>query len=135
MIGLGQDLRFGFRAFTRNPIVTAAAVASLALGIAGNSLLFSIVNSVLLRPLPYRDSDRLAQVFITTARSGRFPLDVEHFKAWRDQNHTLEGLSALDYGTSYNFARPEGTERLLGVRASADFFHLLGVRAQIGRTF
>jgi len=135
MTGLGQDLRFGFRALARKPVVTTAAVASLALGIAGNSLLFSVVNSVLLQPLPYREPDRLAQVFITSDGAGAFPLDAEHFKAWRDQNHTLEGLSAIDYGDSYNYVRREGTERLLGVRASANFFDLLGVRAQIGRTF
>src|SRR4029079_13765727 len=133
---LGQDLRYGFRTLLKNPGFTAIAVIALALGIGANSAIFSVVNTVLLRPLPYQDSDRLVMVWEDATTHG-YPRDTPaaaNFVDWRDQNQVFEGMAAIA-DTSFNLTGAGDPERLEGRRVSASLFPLLGVEPQLGRVF
>src|SRR5216683_5914923 len=93
MTWFAQDLRYGARALLRTPGFTAVAVIALALGIGANTAIFSTVNAVLLRPLAYKDPDRL----FTVMHSGASPVAVANYIDWRDQNHSFEAMGAADY--------------------------------------
>jgi predicted permease len=137
MLGdLWQDLRYGVRALVRNPGFTAIAVLALALGIGANSAIFSVVNTVLLQPLPYKDSDRLVMVWEDDTAGG-FPKDtpaVANYIDWRDQNQVFEGMAAMA-DQSFNLTGIGDPERIEGKLVSANLFSLLGVAPQVGRTF
>ena len=99
---LFQDLRYGFRMFVKNPGFTAVAVVALALGIGANSAIFSVVNSLLLRPLGFSDPDRLVQLWEANSKVGRtqVPASFPNFADWRDQNHVFENVIAYSSGRS-----------------------------------
>lgn len=131
-----QDVRFALRMLTKNPGFTTVAVIALALGIGANSAIFSVVNSVLLRPLPYKDPDGLVLVWEDSSLHG-FPNDTPapaNFADWRDQNQVFEGMAALSI-ESFNLTDAGDPERLDGRRASGNLFTILGVPPQLGRTF
>src|SRR5215510_13982388 len=123
-----QDLRYGVRTFLKNPGVTAIAVFTLALGIGANTAIFSVVHSVLLRPLSYPDSERLAVVWqkYTKRGWGIVPVSYPNFAAIREQSQVFENASAASFG-EFNLTADGGPERLMGLRVSADFFSVLGV--------
>ncbi|MET0624255.1 MAG: ABC transporter permease, partial [Pyrinomonadaceae bacterium] len=137
MLGdFGQDLRYGLRALWKNPGFTAVAVIALALGIGANSAIFSVVNTVLLRPLPYKDPERLVMVWEENAKSG-YPKDtpaVGNFVDWREQNQVFEGMAAVAE-QDFNLTGAGEPERLSGHRVSADLFPLLDVAPHAGRVF
>ncbi|MCP9495921.1 MAG: ABC transporter permease [Pyrinomonadaceae bacterium MAG19_C2-C3] len=131
-----QDLRYGLRMLVKNPGFTVVAVIALALGIGANSAIFSVVNTVLLRPLPYKDPDRLVMVWEDNTRSG-FPRDTPaaaNYVDWRDQNQVFEGMAAIA-DQSFNLTGIGEPERIEGKRVSANLFPLLGVEPQLGRAF
>jgi putative ABC transport system permease protein len=129
-----QDLRFGMRMLGRNPGFTCVAVLTLALGIGANTAIFSVVNSVFLRSLPYHDPDRLVLLHQRRAQEGpRGALEAD-FLQWRDQAKSFEQIAAYDLG----FADLTGSgeaERLPVTYASADLFAMLGVAPALGRPF
>ena len=133
---LWQDLRYAARVLLKRPGFTLVAVATLALGVGATSAIFSVVNSVLLRPLPYKDSDRLVQVWETNLKRGwtRDTISPLNFEDWRTQNHSFEAVSAYEYE---GMVLSEGgePERLGGIFASSDFFRVLGVEPALGRGF
>jgi putative ABC transport system permease protein len=134
--GLWQDLRYGARMLWKNPGFTAVAVIALALGIGANSAIFSVVNTVLLRPLPYKDPDRLVLVWEDRTARG-YPRDTPapaNYVDWRDQNKVFEGMAAIATH-SLNLTGSGEPERIEGKRVSASFFPLLGVEPLFGRTF
>ena len=137
MLGdLGQDLRYGLRVLLKNPGFTAVAVIALALGIGANSAIFSVVNTVLLSPLPYKDPDRLVMVWEDDTKHG-YPTDTPaaaNYVDWRDQNQVFEGMAAIA-DQSFNLTGTGDPERLRGRRVSASLFPLLGVAPQVGRAF
>ena len=137
MLGdLKQDIRYGVRMLWKNKAFTAIAVVALALGIGANSAIFSVVNTVLLRPLPYRDPDRLVTVWEDNSKVG-YPHDTPapaNYVDWRDQNQVFEGMAATA-DTSLNLTGAGEPERFDGKRVSANFFSLLGVDPQLGRGF
>src|SRR5436190_6241596 len=90
-----QDVRYGFRNMLRTPGFTAVAVLALALGIGANTAIFSVVNAVLLRPLPYNDPDRLVVIL----HGGQNPVAVANYADWRDQQHSFERIAAADFWT------------------------------------
>jgi putative ABC transport system permease protein len=120
----------------KNPGFTAVAVIALALGIGANTAIFSVVNTVLLRPLPYKDPERLVMVFEDSSKHG-FPRDspsAANYIDWRDQNHVFENIAAIG-GASFNLTGAGDPERIDGSRVSAALFPLLGVSPQVGRWF
>jgi len=133
---LWQDVRYGLRMLGRTPGFTAVAVLTLALGIGANSAIFSVVYSVLLRPLPYPEPDRLAQVTRSYTGGGSPSVSVLKFHYWRDHNQVFERLAAYDIlGAGFNLTGGSEPERVRGIRVSADFFPVLGVNPLLGRGF
>lgn len=133
---LRQDARFALRTMRRSPGLTAVAVLTLALGIGANTAMFSIVNGVLLRPLPYRDPARLMDVYSSSPARG-FPIyatSPPDFREMRDHNRTLASLSAY-YSSAVNMSGDSQAERLSGMVVSTEFFSTLGVQPLLGRTF
>lgn len=133
---LGQDLRFGLRTLVKSPGFTIVAVIALALGIGANSAIFSVVNAILLRPLPYKNPNQLVVVWENATHLG-FPKDTPspaNFLDWRQQSTVFEGMSAFAE-RSFNLTGVGEPERLDGRRVSANLFDVLGVKPIIGRTF
>jgi putative ABC transport system permease protein len=133
---LRQDLRYGFRMLLKNPAFTAIAVLALALGIGANTAIFSVVNTLLLRPLPYKDPSRLVVIWENATHLG-FPKNTPspaNFLDWQKQNTLFEGMAAFAE-RSFNLTGVGEPERLDGRRVSANLFDLLGVKPIIGRTF
>src|SRR5215218_5161458 len=131
-----HDLRYAARLQRKNPGFTIVAVIALALGIGANTAIFSVVNTILLRPLPYKDPERLVMVWEDATRLG-YPRDTPaaaNFVDWRDQNQVFEGMAAIA-DTSFNLTGSGDPERIEGRRVSANLFPLLGVEPQIGRVF
>ncbi|HET6851494.1 MAG TPA: ABC transporter permease [Pyrinomonadaceae bacterium] len=131
-----HDLRYAARMQRKNPAFTVIAVIALALGIGANTAIFSVVNTVLLRPLPYKDPERLVMVWEDASRHG-YPRDTPaaaNYVDWRDQSQVFEGMAAIA-DISFNLTGAGDPERLEGRRVSANLFPLLGVEPQIGRVF
>ena len=129
---LRQDLVYGLRLLRAQCGFAAVAVLTLALGTGAVAAVFSIVNAVLLRPLPFREPDRLVSVALRRADDGKYPLNLPDFLDDRDGNRSLEGIAA--YGTwSGNLTGAGEPERVSGLRVSANLFDVLGVRAIAGR--
>jgi putative ABC transport system permease protein len=133
-----QDLRYSARILIKNPGFTFIAVITLSLGIGANTAIFSVVNAVLLRPLPYYSPDRLMRVWGKNASQGSQPLtaSLPDYLDWRDQNQVFEQIAAFSFvGGSGNLLGGDQPERVTGLRVSANLFPLLGVKAALGRTF
>src|SRR5690349_17527192 len=131
-----HDVRYAARLQRKNPGFTIVAVIALALGIGANTAIFSVVNTVLLRPLPYKDPERLVLVWEDATKQG-YPRDTPaaaNFVDWRDQNHVFEGMAAIS-DESFNLTGAGEPERLQGHTVSASLFPLLGVEPHIGRVF
>jgi len=130
-----QDVRYGLRQLRRNPGFTAVAVLTLALGIGANTAIFSVVNAVVLRPLPYPQSDRLAWISeVIPALNAELAASGDYFD-WRDQNKTLERMTAYDPAVSFNLTGRGTPARIHAAGVSANFFQTLGVDPQLGRSF
>ena len=127
---LGQDLKYGLSTMRRSPGFAAVAVLTLALGIGANTAIFSVVNAVLLRPLPYRDPARL----VTVLHDGWKPVAPANFFDWREQSSSFESVAAAQLWslTMTGQGQPEQLELL---QTSAEMFRVLGVDAALGRTF
>ncbi len=130
-----QDIRYGFRMLGRKPGFTAAAILTLALGIGANSAIFSVVDAILLRPLPYRDPGQLVQLWMTEASEGSFPLTGQDFLDWREQNHTFEDMCLYSFQESFNASGAGEPERAAVVELQPNYFSVLGVRPMMGRSF
>ncbi|HZT61198.1 MAG TPA: ABC transporter permease, partial [Pyrinomonadaceae bacterium] len=131
---LAQDVRYGFRMLLKKPGFTAVAVLALALGVGANTAIFSVVNGVLLRPLPYKDPDRLVRLGEWSQQVPGMSISYPDFLDWREQNHVFDGLAATQFD-SYNLTGVDEPERLQGRNVSANFFDLLGVTPALGRSF
>ena len=133
---LAQDLHYGLRMLVKNPSFTIVAVLALALGIGANSAIFSVVNTVLLRPLPYKNPGRLVMLWEEATHLG-FPKNTPspaNFIDWRAQNTVFEAMAAM-VERSFNLTGVGEPERFDGRRVSANLFDLLGVQPQLGRAF
>src|SRR5499433_1732983 len=133
---LGQDVRYGLRVLVRKPTLTIVAVLTLALGVGANTAIFSIVNAVLLRSLPYRNPDRLVRIFFNEPGVGL--RDVRFSKPELDDLQTradvFEDVSPIFEG-SENVIGAGQPERVDGVNGSFSYFSMLGVTPQLGRLF
>jgi putative ABC transport system permease protein len=130
-----QDLRYGLRMLAKNPGVTAVAVITLALGIGANTVVFSYVNAMLLRPFAFRDLSRAVFLWETfTKQSGdRNSVAPANFFDWRQQSKSFDYLSAF-HGWDANLTGGDVAERIEGFRVTSDFFSLIGIAPQLGRT-
>ena len=133
---LWQDLRYGVRMLLKQPAFTCVAVITLALGIGANTAIFSVVNAVLLRPLPFPQSDDLVMVTMANPRLGedRIPLSVADFLDWRSQNQAFEDLAAFT-DNWFSLTGDAEPERLRGAWVTAGFFSTLKAQPLLGRTF
>jgi hypothetical protein len=131
-----NDLRFALRQLIKSPGFTLIAVLTLALGIAANTAIFSVVDAVLLHPLPYPESDRIVTVSQTVRSTGVSTEDASpaNFLDWKEQNSVFSTMAA-SRGWNTNLAGAEQPERIYARMTSSDFFRLFGVPALIGRTF
>jgi putative ABC transport system permease protein len=129
-----QDLRFAIRMLVKQPGFTLIAVSTLALGIGANTAIFSVVNTVLLRPLPYHEPERLVQIWEKKPDSGNNVISPDNFMDWQKQATSFEGLSIYDVWLPA-ISTTGKTEQIVGISASPNFFSLLGVTPQLGRTF
>ncbi len=131
---LWQDLSYGFRRLLKHPGFTIVAVLTLALGIGANTAIFSVVNAVLLRPLPYAQADQLMMVFSQNNQRGRAWVAYPDLQDWRQQSQLFSEFSAFT-SQSVNFTGREEPARLIGGFVSANFFKLLQVEVAQGRGF
>jgi putative ABC transport system permease protein len=136
---LSQDLRHGLRVLLKNPGFTAVAIIVLALGIGANTAIFSIVNAVLLRPLPFGDPQRLVQVWHVPPPKSfpgmtQFSVSAANFIDWHEQNHVFDKM-AIYSDSSLNLTGREQPEALQGASVSSDFFSTLQAQPVIGRAF
>ena len=133
---LDSDLRYGVRLLRKNPGFAAVAILTLALGVGANTAIFSIVNAVLLRPLPFRDADRLVRIYFNEPGAGL--RDVRFSKPELDDLQTragvFEDVTPIFEG-SENLTGTKQPERVEGVNGSFSYFSMLGVIPQIGRLF
>jgi putative ABC transport system permease protein len=135
MENLIQDVRYGLHKLWKSPGFTLVAVVALALGIGANTFIFSVVNALLLRPLPFPDSDQLTSVLVKGSGGVLFSShSFPNFEDIRDQNHVFSQTSAL-YMTTQFLRVGDEPERLRGAYVSAEFFPMLGKNPVIGRVF
>jgi len=132
---LMQDLRFGLRMLRKNPGFSFVAILKLTLGIGANTAIFSVVNAVLLNPLPYADPDRLMMVWESGAKTGgEYAVRVQNFLAWQRQQQVFEHIGAFQY-QDFNLTGNDKPERIQAVYVTANLFPLLGVQPALGRGF
>lgn len=133
---LMQDLRYAIRTLAKNPGFSLVAVLTLALGIGANTTMFTVVNSVLLKPLPYPEPDRLLMLWERQLSDGT-PGTVApaNFADWRQQSDSFQEMAAVDPYPDFILNGYGGPQRLAGAAVSSDFFSLLGVRMALGRDF
>ncbi len=130
-----QDLRYGFRTLVNSPAFTAVAALSLGLGIGANTAIFSLVNAALLKPLPVREPDRLAAVFLTDQRNpGNLPLSDLNYQDLRDQNQVFTEMAAFTFA-QLNYSTGSESEQIPAQVVSGNYFSLLGAEPALGRGF
>ena len=127
---LRRDLSFGTRSLRKTPGFTIAAALALALGIGATTAILSVVNAVLLRPLPYADADRLVVIL----SKGRNPVSPANFVDWRGQTRSFTDIAAAEYWTP-NLTGADEPEHVFGLRLTAGMLPLLGVQPLLGRVF
>ena len=132
---LFQDLKFGLRMLAKNPGFTTVAVLTLALGIGANTAIFSVVNAVLLRPLPYRDPGRLVALWETYQKFPKVWASAPNLYDWRNQSHVFEQIAAYRVRKGFNLAGQGEPQWIQGTFATANLFPMLGVKPDLGRAF
>lgn len=131
---LAQDLRYALRMYKRNWGFTLTALLVMALSICATVAIFSAVNTIVLRPLPYKNPDRLVVVWGNQAKTPKVPASPADFVDWTRQTTTLEGLTAYS-GQSFNLTGAGDPERIEGAVVSPNFFQLLEMQPLLGRVF
>ncbi|HWZ25663.1 MAG TPA: ABC transporter permease [Verrucomicrobiae bacterium] len=139
MFNLISDFKHGLRMLLKNPAYTAVAIMVLALGIGANTAIFSVVNAVLLRPLPFRDPARLVQVWHVPPPKSfpgmtEFAVSAANFIDWQKQNHVFDKMAILT-GSGLTLTSNDQPEELQGAAVSSDFFSTMQARPLLGRTF
>ena len=129
-----QDMRYGIRMLVKTPALTAIVILALALGIGANTAIFSVINAVVLRPLPYDQAEQLLFLNERSPVLDEMSISYPNFTDWRNQNHIFEKIGVYNRN-SYNLTGYGEAERILTGQVSADLFSALRVNAAIGRVF
>jgi putative ABC transport system permease protein len=131
---LKQDIRYALRTLVRNPAFTIVAALTLALGIGATTAIFSVVDAVLLRPLPWPDSERLVMIYATRGGEQSIGAAYLDYKDWRDQSSAFESMGVIR-GQSVNLTGTESPDRLIGSFTTASMLEMLGATPIEGRLF
>ena len=131
---LWHDLHYALRMLAKSPGFTVVIVLTLALSIGANSAIFSVIDGVLLRPLPYPEADRIVRFFFHSATYPRFPLNPFDFRDFRTRNRSFDSLAGFTRG-DLQLSGAGRPERFAGFRVTAGYFHVLGLRPARGREF
>ncbi|MGH9627409.1 MAG: ABC transporter permease, partial [Bryobacteraceae bacterium] len=133
---IAQDLRHSVRLLSKNPGFTLVAVAALALGIGANSAIFTVVNAVLLKPLPYPEPDRIVRVMRGFRSGTGESVSIPKYTSWKRHGQVFEALAAYDFaGPGINLGIGDRPEQVQGIHVSAEFFSVFGAQPLLGRTF
>ena len=131
-----MDVKHSFRLLRQSPGFTITAISALALGIGANTAIFSVVDTVLLKPLAFPHPDRIVTLLTSTPQGGFPGTSVPKYNTWRRQTQVLEDVSAYDTGgPGLNLSGGDRPEQLKGIHVSYEFFHLFGAQPALGRTF
>src|ERR1700694_595226 len=134
MNSLGQDIRFSLRLMRKRPGMTFLVIAALVVGIGINSAVFTVVNSVVIRPLPLPDPGLLTTIMTRSQQFPNMPFSYPEFLDWKKQNHSFQSMATLRF-MSANLTGNGTPEHLKGIRTSASFFKVLGLSPAMGRDF
>src|SRR5579864_3511431 len=129
-----QDARGAFRLLCQSPGFAAVVVLTLALGIGANTAIFSVVQGVVLAPLPYPDADRLVVVWQSNPHAPHASLSLPDFQEWRRNARSFQGMAGVRW-VNFSLTSPGAPEHLTGYEISSGFFHTLGVQLGMGREF
>ncbi|HEY1902046.1 MAG TPA: ABC transporter permease [Terracidiphilus sp.] len=129
-----QDVRYALRQLVLNPGFTAVITLTLALSIGANSAIFSVIDGVLLKPLPYPHSEQIVRMFLTSAEYPKFPLNPFDFRDFRDRNKSFESMAAFTRGDMQLSGAGQPAE-LSGFEITSGYFHVLGLKPALGREF
>jgi len=130
-----SDVRYGTRSFARTPQFSAIVIITLALGIGSSTTIFSLLDGILLRALPFPDSNRLMMLWeLPPGTQKPNVVNLSNFAAWRERNHSFESMAAF-LGLPMNLLSDQGAEQVPGFAVTADFFSTLGTPPLLGRTF
>ncbi len=135
MNGFARDLKYAWRGLLRTPAFAAVAILTLGLGIGANTAIFSIIDAVLLRPLPYRNPGELVRLYETEDAPGNYPFAGPDFLDWKSQSHAFSDMAVSSWGQDMNLSGTGQPDHVIGTPTEANFFALLGVRPLLGRTF
>jgi hypothetical protein len=138
MSSLLSDLRHSLRVLTANPGFTTVAVAALALGMGANTAIFSVVNAVLLAPLPYPHSDRIMRIDrgFKGQSGGSNSVSVPKFMAWKKANQSFQSMALYDFsGPGLNLGSSDRPQQVKSIHVSAEYFDVFAVSPAFGRTF
>jgi predicted permease len=129
-----QDTRYAFRQLLANPTFSLVMILTLALSIGANSAIFSVINGVLLKRLPYRQPDRLVRIFLSSREYPKFPLNPFDFLDFRARNHSFESIAAFTRG-DVQLSGDGEPERLNAFGITSGYFRVLGLQPELGREF
>jgi predicted permease len=135
LVELLQDIRYGVRNMLRTPGFALVTVLTLALGIGANTAIFSVVDAVLFRALPYRDAGRLVWATNFASEQKQTLVFADEYAGWRTQNHVFENIAAYSPAAEYTLTGTGSPQRLSGAQVTASFLNVLGVMPQLGRNF
>ncbi len=128
-----QDIRYGIRMLLKGRAVTVIAMLALTLGIGANTAIFSVINGVLLKPLPYAQPERLARIYEKSPQFDQMSVSYPNFLDWQEQSQSFEQMAIYRH-QGFNLTGPQGPERTQGRLISANLFSLLGVKMAVGRS-
>ena len=130
-----QDVRYALRQLCENPVFATVMILTLAFSIGANSAIFSVIDSVLLRSLPYRQPEKLTRIFMTSEAFPKFPLNPFDFRDMRARNRSFESMAAYTRSDMQLAVSSGDPIRMNGFRITAGFFHVLGIEPELGREF
>jgi hypothetical protein len=127
-------IKHAIRSLLKSPGFALACIITLALGIGANTAIFSLVNAVLLRPLPYKDPSSLVMLWQRPPTGGMNDISAADFQDWRDRNHSFEQMAAIT-GAAFNLTGGDRPEKVSGLQVSGAIFSTLGVMPALGRAW